>query len=256
MRFLLVGLSMVVFSMTLWSDTLATLSDTIEKARSQSVLTQKMLADYIMIGVNNKFQNTEKNLQKNVEIFEQNIEDLDAYATSKKAFKNIEKITQLWKPIKTLLLGEKSPQKALVLLDKLDGMLELTRETTALYTRQTGSMLGKIIDASVEIGVHVQRTATLYLLKSWDIKEGKIKTGMKHSMEIISKSLEMLKNTKVNNDEIRKQIAKIEKDFMYFSVMDKLKSMAIPTLIYKKSDTILETANTISSLYNKAITLN
>ena len=247
---------LLFFASTLAFAEIETLSAAIEKARKQSVLTQKILADYIMVGMHNTFQNTEKNLQKNIEIFEHNIEELDAFATSKKAFVNIEKIMELWGPIKTMLLEQKSQESAIVLFDKLDLMLALTKETTEIYTRQTGSMLGKIIDASTDIGINAQRMATLYLLKAWKIKEKRVEASMKRSMEIFKKSTEMLKQAKINTAEIQSQLKEIERAFMYFSVMDRLDSTTIPTLIYKKSDTILENANTLSSLYNKTITLN
>ncbi len=247
---------LLFFATSLVFAEMETLSGTIEKARTQSVLTQKMLANYIMLGMHNTFQNTEKNLQKSIEIFERHIEELDAFATSKKAFVNIEKIMQSWDPIKTMLLEEKSQKRAMVLFDKLELMLALTRETTEIYTRQTGSMLGKIIDASADIGISAQRMATLYLLKAWKIKEKKVETSMKRSMEIFKKSMEMLKQAKINTIEIQRRLKKIERAFMYFSVMNRLDSTAIPTLIYKKSDTILENANILSSLYNKTITLN
>ncbi len=256
MRFFMVSLTAVLFTVALWSDTMVSLSDTIEKARSQSVLTQKMLADYVMIGMHNNFQGTEENFQKNIKKFEKNIEDLDAFTTSKKAFKNIEKITTLWDTVKPILLEKKDQQKAMILYDKLSAMLMLTKETTEIYTRQTGSMLGKIIDASADIGINAQKMATLYLLKAWEIKDETVEAGMKHALERFSKSLEMLKKAKVNTEEIRKQLKKIGKASMYFSVMDTLGSTAIPTLIYRKSDIILKDANTLSALYNKSITLN
>ena len=247
---------LLFFASTLAFAEIETLSGAIEKARMQSVLTQKILADYIMVGMHNTFQNTEKNLQKNIEIFEHNIEELDAFATSKKAFMNIEKIMQLWDPIRSMLLEEKSRKRAVILFDKLELMLALTRETTEIYTRQTGSMLGKIIDASADIGINAQRMATLYLLMAWKIKEKRVGISMKRSMEIFKKSTEMLKQAKINTTEIQSQLKEIERAFMYFSVMDRLDSTTIPTLIYKKSDTILENANILSSLYNKTITLN
>jgi hypothetical protein len=144
----------------------------------------------------------------------------------------------------------------MALFTDMDALLVLTRETTEIYSRQTGSMLGKIIDASADIGINAQRRATLYLLKAWGKKEGKIKEDMSKAIKSFQQSVMVLKEAKINTEDIRNTLKKVEKAFMYFTVMDALDSSSVPTLIYKKSNSILKNANKLSALYNKTITLN
>jgi hypothetical protein len=242
--------------MTLFSSDLENVSDAIEKARAQSVLTQKILANYIMVGMHNTFHNTEETLKNSIEAFEKNMEDLDAFATSKKAFINSEKMMEVWEPIKKILHKEKNKAGAMALFTDMDALLVLSRETTEIYSRQTGSMLGKIIDASADIGINAQRMATLYLLKAWGKKEGKIKEDMSKAIKSFQQSVMVLKEAKINTEDIRNTLKKVEKAFMYFTVMDALDNSSVPTLIYKKSNSILKNANKLSALYNKTITLN
>ena len=257
MRFLRRGIFLVLIQMvSLYALELANLSNAIEKAREQSVLTQKILANYAMVGMHNSFQNPEETFAKSIQTFEENMEALDAFATSKKAFINSEKVMESWEPVKKALLAQKSREGALKLLTQMDGLLALTRETTEIYTRQTGSMLGKIIDASADIGIHAQRMSMLYLLKAWGEKEARVDKEMKRSIAQFQKSITLLKDARVNTPEIRKVLKEVERAFMYFTVMDTLDSSAIPTLIYQKSNTILKAANTLAVLYNKTITLN
>jgi hypothetical protein len=242
--------------MVLFSSEMENVSDAIEKARAQSVLTQKILANYMMVGMHNTFRNTEETLKNSIETFEKNMEDLDAFATSKKAFINSEKVMEVWEPIKKILHKEKNKAGAMALFTDMDVLLALTRETTEIYSRQTGSMLGKIIDASADIGINAQRMATLYLLKAWGKKEGKIKENMSKAIQRFQQSVVTLKEAKINTEDIRDTLKKVEKAFMYFTVMDALDNSSIPTLIYKKSNSILKNANRLSALYNKTITLN
>jgi len=189
MHFLRRGVSLLLFSAILLCATeLANLSDAIEKAREQSVLTQKILANYVMLGMHNSFQNTEETFTESIKRFEDNMEALDGFATSKKAFINSEKVMEAWEPIKKTLYKKKSKAEAMVLFAQLDKMLILTRETTEIYTRQTGSMLGKIIiDASADLGINAQRMATLYLLKAWGVKDKEIKQNMGKAIKNFSR---------------------------------------------------------------------
>ena len=142
------------------------------------------------------------------------------------------------------------------LYGRCDTLLALTRETTEIYTRQTGSMLGMIIKSSVDLGIYAQKMATLYLFKSWGSTAPIIQSDMDKSLKIFQASLKKLKNGKINTPEIQSTLKKVEKAFMYFTVMSSQENSSIPALIYKKSNAILKNANTLSRLYNKAITLN
>jgi hypothetical protein len=68
--------------------------------------------------------------------------------------------------------------------------------------------------------------------------------------------VELLKHTKVNTPQMLKKLQKIEQDLLYFTMMDTLNSRAIPTLIYKKSNTILKSARELAAAYDKSIILN
>jgi len=257
MRFIKRGLFLCLLPvMGLYALELLNLSDAIEKAREQSVLTQKILANYAMVGMHNSFQNSEESFKKSIESFEENMDALDNFATSKKAFQNSEKIMEAWEPIKKHLQEEKSLERALALLSEMDGLLALTRKTTEIYTRQTGYMLGKTMNASADIGIDAQRMATLYLLKAWGEKSATVDTMMKASIKEFKQAMELLKTARINTPEIKKVLQEVDRAFMYFTVMDALDSSAIPTLIYKKSNTILKAANRLAILYNKTITLN
>jgi len=233
-----------------------TLSSTIEKARAQSVLTQKILANYIMVGMHNTFRDTEKTFKNSIEIFDRNMEALDAFATSKDAFINIEKVMLSWENIKVLLHKEKNREQAITLFKEFDTLLTLTKSTTEIYTRQTGSMLGKIIDASADIGINAQRMATLYLLKAWGVREKVIMDNMALAIRNFQKSVKTLKESTINTTKIQNILKQVERAFVYFTVMDVLDVSSIPTLIYQKSNSILENANKLSTAYNKTITLN
>jgi hypothetical protein len=142
------------------------------------------------------------------------------------------------------------------LFHAMDMLLESSRKTTVIYTRQTGATLGLIINNAGEIGINVQRLVSLYLFEVRGIKSDKLKTIRTKTMDAYDVAMKQLKNVPVNTDETRVLLSNIQKAFMYFKVMGDAHKSSIPTLIYKKSIGILEDANKLSRLYNSIITLN
>jgi len=66
----------------------------------------------------------------------------------------------------------------------------------------------------------------------------------------------MLKKSNMNTDEMLKTLKTTQRNFLYFKIMDELDSSSIPTLIYKKSNIILEDTKKLGIQYSKSIILN
>jgi hypothetical protein len=233
-------------------------SDAIKTAREQEVLTQQILKDYCMVGMKNTFNHAEETYQAHIDIFEKNIKILNNFATSKKALENIEKIATFWEFVKVFLFMEKKDWfGALEIKKYMKQIFILNRETTKIYISKIGSVEGKYINATVNLEVDSQKMAMLYLMHaSWGINTAEMKLEMKSAIEEFSKSVELLKHTKVNTPQMLKKLQKIEQDLLYFTMMDTLNSRAIPTLIYKKSNMILESARALAQVYDKSIIMN
>jgi hypothetical protein len=235
---------------------LINVSDAIKAAREQEVLTQQLLKDYCMVGMKNQFNNAKKRAREHIAHFEKNIGELDDFATSKEAFKSSEKTAKLWEPIKKLLFAEKSWVGAQEIQKGMREMLVVNRVTTKIYTVQTGLMLGEVINAAVDIEVNSQKMAMLYLMSAWGIYDASMESEMKSTIKEFEASVKMLKGEKVNTPKMLAKLKEVERDFLYFKMMDVLGSRSIPTLIYKKSNTILKSARELAAAYDKSIILN
>ena len=221
----------------------------VDIAGKQRMFTQRMLKDYAMIGMENSFNNPDKDLKDIIKKFENHLESLHLYTKKKEIRKSTSRVKKLWKPIKKVL--EKSPKKetALQLQENLEHLLQASDTTTHLFAKATGEQSGIIIDMSGRQRMLSQRMASLYMLKVWGVKNKSFQDKMDRSMELFETSLIQLQHSKLNTKEISNLLKEVEKSFTFFKIMNKTSNTFIPTLIYKKSNDILKNMNTITHNY-------
>jgi len=224
------------------------LSQAVDIAGKQRMFTQKMLKDYAMIGLNNKFGNPSEDLKNIIIKFEEHLKGLMAFNKEPKTKKSLDKVMSLWKEIKVSLSQTPSKEKAKALQESLDALLKEANEATALFTKQTGK-LGDIVNISGRQIMLSQRMAALYMLKVWGISEPKFSEQMTKAMNTFKSSSQRLSKSKMNTAQIKKLLNETMKSFMFFEIMNKSKSKFIPSLIYKKSNDILKAMDKVTALY-------
>ncbi len=238
-----------LFTCSLFAIDIKNIYDAVDIAGKQRMFTQRMLKDYAMIGMKNSFGNAGEDLNKTISEFEDHLHSLHDYTKNSKIKKSTKKVEEIWLPIKKILLASPSKSNAIKLQENLEQLLSLANDTTGLFAKETGKESGKIVDMSGRQRMLSQRMASLYMLKVWGVDNNKFKEKMKNSMQLFKSSLEKLKKSELNTDEINKLLDEVEKSFIFFEVMNKSKNVFIPSLIYKKSNDILKNMNIVTKSY-------
>ncbi len=228
------------------------MGDAVNKAGQQRMITQRILKDYALIGMNNIYGNPKKDLPEMIKLFDTNVADLKGFITDKPSRKSLNEVSALWESIKKTLQETPSRDKVAKLQEDLETLLNAANKSTGLISKSSGQASSDIVNMAGKQRMLSQRMASLYMLKVWDINDPKFENKLTKTMEEFSKAQKTLLASELNTDEISTLLKKSERAFMFFEMTAESNSKKyIPSLINQSANKILKNMNTATELYSK-----
>ncbi len=246
---LIIVLSALVSLATLAEAQIVNLTDAINKAGKQRMLSQRMMKDYSMQGINIKFGDPKEELTKSSELFSTTLEDLILFTKeNREANDALLEVKKQWTVLKVELLAAPDKEKALEIFNEVEKLLASAHKATNLIAATSKESVGEIINVSGRQRMLSQRLGSLYMLKVWDV--GMDDAQLQTAMEQFSTAQKILQAFPKNSEDITKGLGKVKKDFMFFEVLGASKSKKyIPSLIARSSNKITSKMNEITKLY-------
>jgi hypothetical protein len=232
----------------------ASLTDIFSINCLQMTQSQQMLKAYVLIGLENSFQNPKEHLSKAIVDYDKRMYQVRDYfhkhltkKSHKKAKKAFDEALILWKINKKMLESKPSKKSVLTIKRNFSKMIDkLLQGTKPIATPKLEliSLTGKLCRKPMEVTID-------YLMRIWGVDIPNYQKDVEGIIANYHKNLKELSTHKLNNKETLTLLKKAKREFSFFEFMHNSKTNFIPSLLSKKADDNFLIIRTIKEIYKK-----
>jgi hypothetical protein len=229
------------------------LSDAINKAGRQRMLSQRMAKAYLCVGQQVQAVAATRVLDQSLALFDRQLVELKAFAPAGAVRDTYLQLESEWSAYKALLVGAApSVPNARKLLVQDGKVLELANKGTGQLEQLSGKPAGKLVNVAGRQRMLSQRMGKYYLATAWSIDP--VASGAelgKARAEFVS-ALEILRNAPEVTAEIRQELTLADAQWLFFD--NALK--ARPSVggmgasnVFVTSENLLQVMDKVTGLY-------
>jgi len=228
---------LLLYSFTLHAEEIDT-NNLVNIMGKQTMLTQKILKDYCMIGMKITYKNPKEDLNKAMEEFSNALTILNDHKLNNEIQLNLNVIQDKWKKIQIILNQEVKKEKVKSLWTEMEDLVELSNNILNILVQKNDKT--KLINILSKQRMRSQRIIALYMIEKW--------TGVKYKNELdntvkdFDATMTILEKASYSDDEVTTIINKI-KNVFFFVQMQTHKAKFTPSLLYRKTNEITNEMN-------------
>lgn len=228
------------------------ISSAINKAGRQRMLSQRIVATYSQVGVEVQVEKSKRQLKDAIGLFDEQLAELKKFRDSGKINKQLQRVTELWTPLKALALEPVQRANMGELRVLAEDVLSASHRVVILLQDESGTAKSRLVNISGRQRMLSQRLANLYTIQSWGFTSSEYSGDYSVAMNEFKGAVIELSTSPLNTDEINRKLAKAKREFRMFQRSSHHKDGEfIPLMVKLSADKLLFVMNEVTYLYEK-----
>ena len=247
----ILGLSILIPVMPAQAE-ITTVSDAINKAGRQRMLSQRIVKDFCLVGQGIAKEQALKELKKSTDLFNSQLNELKAFTPTSKIKQRVDRVDVQWGPFLEMTKSTASKETCLALNEAGEDLLRDSHKIVLALTDFSGSSGGKIINTSGRQRMLSQRIAKYQTLFAWGLADAEITDALNRATIEFKGAQVVLFQSKLNTPEIRETLIQVNRQMSPLkSIIGQKKDKASLAKVIKNTELILRDMNKATGLYQK-----
>lgn len=226
------------------------MGEAINKAGRQRMLSQRIAKAYFLKGQDLLFSQATNQLDDAIDLFQQQLSELEGFVATDEELKVHQKIVTLWKDYKKLVSATPTKANAPKVLEMSEKVLKNAHAFVGLLEKRSGSKAGYLVNLSGRQRMLTQRTSKFYVLRGWDMYDSTKRQEYNKAVSEFSNALRALMLSPSNTPEISKKLKSVSGKWQLFKLTKKTGDRKfVPSLVVRSLDGILVLMNDVTGMY-------
>ena len=230
----------------------ASIASMINIAGLQRMLSQRIGKAYCQLGLAVDTEISRQQLHEAIDLFSANLVKLEDYAASRPVRDQLQRVRDLWTPIKAVAGGPVNLEGAKWVAYWSDDLLFASHKVVQLLQDESNTSHGRLVNISGRRRMLSQRLAKLYMLQVWGVNTLTIQDELETAKNEFTGALAELQAAPENTDAINRRLTMVARDWTWFrKAMNMVDTDPFPKTVADVSETILVNMHEITRMYEE-----